>query len=123
MAHASIPEGRVTIDAGAQRAITVGKKSLLLPGVIGVSGDFESGAVVEVVGPAGAVARGICRYCASELEEVLQARRRGSADALDHVAPRRPPRRPRRAPAHRGRVSSGGRLRTAGAPVSLPPGR
>lgn len=87
MAHASIPEGRVTIDAGAQRAITVGKKSLLLPGVIGVSGDFESGAVVEVVGPAGAVARGICRYCATELEEVLQARRQGAADALDHVAP------------------------------------
>ena len=49
--------------------------------------DFESGAVVEVVGPAGAVARGICRYCATELEEVLQARRQGAADALDHVAP------------------------------------
>ena len=87
MAHASIPEGRVVVDAGAQRAVTVGKKSLLLPGVTGVSGEFESGAVVEIVGPAGAVARGICRYCASELEEVLQARRRGSADALDHVAP------------------------------------
>ena len=29
MAHASIPEGRVVVDAGAQRAITVGKKSLL----------------------------------------------------------------------------------------------
>ena len=87
MAHASIPEGRVVVDAGAQRAITVGKKSLLLPGVTGVSGEFESGAVVEIVGPAGAVARGICRYCASELEEVLRARRRGSADALDHVAP------------------------------------
>lgn len=87
MAHASIPEGRVVIDAGAQRAITVGKKSLLLPGVTGVSGDFESGAVVEIVGPVGAVARGICRYCASELEEVLQARREGRADALDHVAP------------------------------------
>ena len=86
MAHASIPEGRVVVDAGAQRAITVGKKSLLLPGVTGVSGEFESGAVVEIVGPAGAVARGICRYCASELEEVLRARRR-SADALDHVAP------------------------------------
>ena len=87
MAHASIPEGRVVIDAGAQRAITVGKKSLLLPGVTGVSGDFESGAVVEIVGPVGAVTRGICRYCASELEEVLQARRDGRADALDHVAP------------------------------------
>ena len=87
MAHASIPEGRVVVDAGAQRAITVGKKSLLLPGVTGVNGEFESGAVVEVVGPAGVVARGICRYASAELDEVLQARKEGTADALDHVAP------------------------------------
>ena len=87
MAHASIPEGRVVVDAGAQRAITVGKKSLLLPGVTGVNGEFESGAVVEVVGPAGVVARGICRYASAELDEVLQARKEGAADALDHVAP------------------------------------
>ena len=87
MAHASIPEGRVVVDAGAQRAITVGKKSLLLPGVTGVNGEFESGAVVEVVGPAGVVARGICRYASAELDEVLQARKEVTADALDHVAP------------------------------------
>lgn len=87
MAHASVPEGRIVIDAGAQRAITVGKKSLLLPGVTGVNGDFESGAVVELVGPAGVMARGICRYASGELEEDLRARRDGSADPLDHVAP------------------------------------
>lgn len=87
MAHASVPEGRVTVDAGAERAITVGKKSLLLPGVTGVGGEFESGAVVEIVGPAGALARGICRYASAELEEALRARRDGTLDALDHVAP------------------------------------
>ena len=86
MAHASVPEGRVLIDAGAARALTVGKKSLLLPGVIGVSGDFESGAVVEVVGGDGVLARGICRYAAAELEEVLRARRDGG-EVPDHVAP------------------------------------
>jgi len=86
MAHASIPEGRVIIDAGAVRALVEGKKSLLLPGVTGVDGDFESGAVVEVVGPGGAIARGICRYASTEIEEVLAARRRGGA-APDHVAP------------------------------------
>ncbi|WP_311471725.1 glutamate 5-kinase [uncultured Actinomyces sp.] len=86
MAHASIPEGRVIIDAGAVRALVEGKKSLLLPGVTGVDGDFESGAVVEVVGPGGAIARGICRYASAEIEEVLAARRRGGA-APDHVAP------------------------------------
>ena len=86
MAHASQPEGRVLIDAGAARALTVGKKSLLLPGLTGVDGDFESGSVVDVVGPEGVLARGICRYAAAELREVLVARAEGAA-APDHVAP------------------------------------
>ena len=85
MAHASQPEGRVLIDAGAARALTVGKKSLLLPGLTGVDGDFESGSVVDVVGPEGVLARGICRYAAAELREVLVARAEGAA-APDHVA-------------------------------------
>ena len=86
MAHASQPEGRVLIDAGAARALTMGKKSLLLPGLTGVDGDFESGSVVDVVGPEGVLARGICRYAAAELREVLGARSEG-APAPDHVAP------------------------------------
>ena len=86
MAHASQPEGRVLIDAGAARALTVGKKSLLLPGLTGLDGDFESGSVVDVVGPEGVLARGICRYAAAELREVLAARAEGSP-APDHVAP------------------------------------
>ena len=86
MAHASQPEGRVLIDAGAARALTVGKKSLLLPGLTGLDGDFESGSVVDVVGPGGVLARGICRYAAAELREVLAARAEGTP-APDHVAP------------------------------------
>ena len=86
MAHASQPEGRVLIDAGAARALTVGKKSLLLPGLTGLDGDFESGSVVDVVGPEGVLARGICRYAAAELREVLAARAEGTP-APDHVAP------------------------------------
>ena len=86
MAHASQPEGRLLIDSGAARALTVGKKSLLLPGLTGVDGDFESGTVVDVVGPECTLARGICRYAAAELREVLAARAAG-APAPDHVAP------------------------------------
>ena len=86
MAHASQPEGRVLIDTGAARALTMGKKSLLLPGLTGVDGDFESGSVVDVVGPEGVLARGICRYAAAELREVLAARAEGTP-APDHVAP------------------------------------
>lgn len=86
MAHAAQAEGRVGVDAGAQQAITVGKKSLLLPGVVAVTGDFESGAVVELVGPGGVLARGVCRYSSAELAEVLASRASG-APAPDHVAP------------------------------------
>ena len=86
MAHASQPEGRLLVDAGAAHALTVGKKSLLLPGLTGIDGDFESGAVVDVVGPERTLARGICRYAATELREVLVARAEG-VPAPDHVAP------------------------------------
>ncbi|BAW93381.1 glutamate 5-kinase [Actinomyces sp. Chiba101] len=86
MAHASRVEGRVLVDAGADHALTAGKKSLLLPGVVGVDGEFESGAVVEIVGPRGPVARGICRYASAEIEEVLDARG-GGAPMPDHLAP------------------------------------
>lgn len=86
MAHASLPQGRVLVDDGAAQAVTVGKKSLLLPGVVGVDGDFESGSVIEVVGAEGLLARGICRYSAADLREVLDARREGTP-APDHVTP------------------------------------
>ena len=86
MAHASQPDGRVLIDAGAARALPVGKTARLRPGRTGLDGDFESGSVVDVVGPEGVLARGICRYAAAELREVLAARAEG-APAPDHVAP------------------------------------
>jgi len=82
----TLPEGRLLVDAGAAQALTVGKKSLLLPGLTGIDGDFESGAVVDVVGPERTLARGICRYAAAELREVLVARAEG-VPAPDHVAP------------------------------------
>ena len=59
---------------------------LLLPGVVGVDGDFESGSVIEVVGAEGLLARGICRYSAADLREVFDARREGTP-APDHVIP------------------------------------
>ncbi len=86
MAHASQPDGRVLIDAGAARALTVGKKSLLLPGLTGLDGDFESGSVVDVVGPEGVLARGDM-----PLRRSRAARGPGGpgegAPAPDHVAP------------------------------------
>ena len=57
--------GRVRVDAGAVRAITRWKKSLLPVGVREVEGDFAAREAVEVLGPDGRViAKGITRIAA-----------------------------------------------------------
>ncbi len=72
LAHAADTRGRVALDAGAVRAITHGKKSLLAAGVTGVEGTFEAGDPVELVGPDGVVvARGLVAYSSDELPERL----------------------------------------------------
>ncbi|UFU01955.1 glutamate 5-kinase [Ruania suaedae] len=83
LAHAARTRGRVIIDAGAVRAITAGKKSLLAAGVIGVEGGFEAGDPVEVADEAGAVvARGLVGYSAEELPQRMG--RRSEELALEH---------------------------------------
>jgi glutamate 5-kinase len=62
------PVGTVRIDAGAVKALVAGKKSLLPIGVVEVTGRFERGDVVQVVGPDGReLARGLVNYSAQEL--------------------------------------------------------
>ncbi|MEY4249604.1 MAG: hypothetical protein RJA87_1237 [Pseudomonadota bacterium] len=64
------PQGRVTVDAGAERALRSGK-SLLPAGVRAVEGRFEKGDAVAIVGEDGReFARGLVRYDASETERV-----------------------------------------------------
>jgi glutamate 5-kinase len=64
------PRGAVTVDAGARRALTESKRSLLPVGVIDVRGDFKAGDTVDVIGPEGeTVARGLVRYDALELHQ------------------------------------------------------
>ena len=45
IAFAVPPQGRLMVDAGAVRALTLDGKSLLPSGVVGVEGDFSAGAV------------------------------------------------------------------------------
>ena len=45
--------GTLTVDDGAERAITDGTGSLLLPGVVSIDGDFSKGEAVEIVNKAG----------------------------------------------------------------------
>ena len=64
-------EGQVKVDAGAGAALVRGGKSLLPAGVIGVSGDFEEGDVVQVLDESGTeLARGLVNYGAAELIKI-----------------------------------------------------
>jgi glutamate 5-kinase len=65
-------DGRLKLDAGAVLALSSGGKSLLPIGVAEVSGEFERGAVVACVDPAGReIARGLANYSASETRRIM----------------------------------------------------
>jgi glutamate 5-kinase len=73
------PRGALTIDAGAVRALHLGK-SLLPAGVIKIEGAFGRGDAVIVRGPDGAeVGRGLIAYDADDAEKIVG---RSSADVL-----------------------------------------
>lgn len=68
------PQGRVSVDAGAVRAITEGKRSLLPVGVSNVEGDFGVRDAVEVLNPEGRViAKGIVRISAHQCRSLRRS--------------------------------------------------
>lgn len=70
--------GRISVDAGARRALERGGVSLLAAGVVGVDGEFEVDAAVEVVDDSGVVfAKGLVRSSSTVLRSVAG---RSSAD-------------------------------------------
>lgn len=67
LAYAAGVRGRVVVDAGAQRAITAGKASLLNSGVVRVEREFGPMDVVSILDTAGReFARGIAAYASDE---------------------------------------------------------
>lgn len=71
MAFYSKCKGRLYIDAGAAKALTEGKKSLLPSGIVSVEGKFKAGDVVDVYSSENLfLGRGICNYEKSMLEEI-----------------------------------------------------
>jgi len=69
LAYAAGVRGRVVVDAGAQRAITAGKASLLNSGVIRVEREFAAMDVVSIRDGGGReFARGIAAYASEERE-------------------------------------------------------
>lgn len=78
------PKGRVSVDAGAVRALS-GGKSLLPAGVTGVAGEFHRGDPIEIAGPDGAVvARALAGYDAREARLIMGHRSDRIAALLGH---------------------------------------
>jgi glutamate 5-kinase len=67
----SMPQGKLTVDAGAERALLHEGKSLLPAGIREVEGDFQPGDVIEVVSNEGStIGRGVVNYEAWQLRAV-----------------------------------------------------
>ncbi|MFP4379949.1 MAG: glutamate 5-kinase [Candidatus Sumerlaeia bacterium] len=65
-------KGRITIDAGAERALVTDKKSLLPIGVKRTEGEYDRQDVVEVIAPDGRpIARGLTHYSSREVFAIM----------------------------------------------------
>ncbi|MGZ6737726.1 MAG: glutamate 5-kinase [Nocardioides sp.] len=72
LAHATTPRGRLVLDAGAVRAVTERRTSLLPAGISAVEGTFVDGDPVDLCTPDGRViARGLVNYTSAELPSML----------------------------------------------------
>ena len=78
--------GRLSLDAGAARALTRDGKSLLPIGVVACDGAFERGEVVACFGPEGReIARGLVNYSAGETRRILRKPSSEIASILGYV--------------------------------------
>lgn len=75
------PLGELVLDSGALRALQQGA-SLLAVGVQGVTGDFQRGDLVSLVGPTGACGQGLCAYDADEAQRITGLSSERVADVL-----------------------------------------
>ena len=83
LAHATTPQGKLILDAGAVTAILERGVSLLPAGVTSVEGEFIAGDAVELVGPNGAViARGLVAFDSEDLPKMLGRSTKELAAAL-----------------------------------------
>lgn len=69
--HAPAVSGSIRVDAGAARALSGGRASLLPGGIAGALGEFQRGDLVEIADAEGkVVARGLCQYAAGEVRRL-----------------------------------------------------
>lgn len=80
--------GKITVDAGCERAIRkAGSCSILPVGIVKVEGNFEAGNTVSVVTASGhEIARGLTHYSSEELSKILGAQSEDIEAILGHKA-------------------------------------
>ncbi|HEX4141914.1 MAG TPA: glutamate 5-kinase [Pirellulales bacterium] len=79
------PRGRLTVDAGARRAIEGQGRSLLAIGITGAAGEFQTGDVVALVDPEGSeFARGLTNYALADVARIKGLKTEQIAAALGH---------------------------------------
>lgn len=70
--YAAEPTGTLRVDAGAAKALTTGRNSLLAIGIKEIAGDFRSGEIVEITGPEGEIiGRGEAAFDSQTLEGMI----------------------------------------------------
>jgi glutamate 5-kinase len=83
LAYASVTQGELVLDAGAVRAVTERKASLLPAGIVSVKGHFQAGDPVRLISEAGQViARGLVNYDAEELPAMIGRSTKELAETL-----------------------------------------
>ncbi|NMC06314.1 MAG: glutamate 5-kinase [Candidatus Lokiarchaeota archaeon] len=77
MVFAANVSGKIMLDKGAVKAVS-GGASILLPGVVHVSGDFHKGDVVEVWDEPGSklLGKGLANYSSGEIDRLIKLRTR-----------------------------------------------
>ncbi len=82
LAHSASTNGTLFLDAGAYRALTEGKKSLLATGISKCTGNFKLGDVVDVADQNSQVfARGLINYSRDEMMKI-KGRKAQEIDAI-----------------------------------------
>lgn len=65
------PAGKIHVDAGAAKAVIEEGGSLLPIGMTQIDGMFDKGECVELEGPDGVFARGLCNYNVDEMRKLV----------------------------------------------------
>lgn len=85
IAYSAKVQGKLLVDAGAVRALVKGGKSLLPSGITAVTGNFEMGNIVSIIGPNGTeIGRGIVNYPAEEVQLIKGLQTKEIQDKLGH---------------------------------------